>query len=110
MVENLNLKLSGELPVTKDELIELVSSWGRIEEFNIESETINDYSYFVEKCEPKECYPLENLNVSQIIDFNMIFACSQYNGDLSKWDVSNSITFEMMFINSQFNNDSIIFT
>lgn len=34
-----------------------------------------------------------------------VFANSQFNGDISKWDVSNVINFIGMFANSQFNGD-----
>ena len=55
MINNLDLKLAGYLPVNKLELLELISSWGRIDGFNINE-------LYIEKCEPKECYPLENLD------------------------------------------------
>lgn len=34
MINNLELKLNGELPITKRDLIALVNSWGRCESFN----------------------------------------------------------------------------
>ena len=61
----------------------------------------------IEECKPKACYPLENLDVSQIEDLSFIFRYSFYNGDLSKWNVSNSKTFSNMFARSDFNNNSL---
>ena len=91
MIQNLKLKLSGELPVTRNELFQLVNSWGR---------TSNVYSldlHTFEKCKGKQCYPLENLDVSQIDNMNEIFMYSPYNGDLSKWDVSKVEDMTSMF-------------
>lgn len=56
MIINLELKLNGELPVTREELLELVSSWGRTDTFY----TID--SIRLEQSKPKECYPLDNLD------------------------------------------------
>lgn len=53
---NINDTLEGKVPVTRIELIELISSWGRFENF-----VINGYGY-VPKCEPKECYNLSKLD------------------------------------------------
>ncbi len=101
MINNLELKLNGELPITKRDLIALVNSWGRYESFNsIDNTRFN-------KCEPKEKYPLENLDVSQIEDMTDIFRYSYYNGDLSKWDLSNCTVMFRMFCRSKFNNDSL---
>lgn len=55
MIENLEEKLSGSIPVNKDELLELISSWGRKENFSI-------FKNYISSCEPKECYHLENLD------------------------------------------------
>ena len=48
-IENLNQKLNGEIPVTSEELIYLINSWGRLEEieFNI---GFNDVLK-IDKCE-----------------------------------------------------------
>ncbi len=97
MIANLESKLKGELPVTKEELLELVSSWGRN----------GSYPELFYSCKKKECYPLENLDISQIDDLSFVFSESNYNGDLSKWNVSNCKNMERMFDCSIFNNDSI---
>lgn len=97
MIKNIEKKLSGELPVNRYELITLVNSWGRIDGFPV----------LFEKMEAKECYPLENLDISQINDLSYVFSESPYNGDLSKWDISNVLLMNRMFDCSKFNNDSI---
>ena len=101
MIENLELKLKGNIPVTRAELFELVSSWGRTDSFKT-SDQIDIY-----KKNKKECYDLSNLNVSQINDMSSIFDNSLYNGDLSKWDVSNCKNMILMFFESEFNNNSL---
>lgn len=73
-LDDFELKLKGELPVTREEFIDLASSWGRTDDF------ITQDGIKIEKCEPKECYNLENLDVSQIIDYTNIFVNSLYNG------------------------------
>ena len=101
MLDNLELKLSGELPVTREELFVLVDSWGRSENFST-----NDNIY-IEDCEPQEKYDLSNLDVSKIDDLSYVFACSSYNGDLSKWNVSLCKDLTLTFLKSEFNNDSL---
>ena len=95
MIKDLELKLSGSLPIRREELIELVNSWGKRDSMN--------HSYI--NLKPKECYNLSNLDVSKIKDFSSVLRCSLYNGDLSKWDVSNAITMESMFAFSDFNSN-----
>ena len=105
MIRNLNEKLNGELPVTRENLFELINSWGRKESFNVSGSLIS--SFYVPKSDINECYPLENLDVSQITNLNSIFKHSYYNGDLSKWNLSNCKYMNCMFQNSEFNNDSL---
>ena len=59
MIENLELKLEGKIHVTREELFELVSSWGRKDSFM----TFDDI--IVVKCKKNECYDLSNLDVSK---------------------------------------------
>lgn len=101
MIINLELKLSGQESIEKEDLIEVISSWGRKESF-----TTND-SIKIKKCESNECYPLENLDISQIDDLSEVFSYSIYNGDLSKWNTTNAQYMDAMFYNSEFNNDSL---
>ncbi len=101
MIQNLDLKLAGSLPVNRLELIELASSWGRSDR-----QTTND-GIIIHECKAKECYDLSNLDVSQIEDLSFIFRYSPYNGDLSKWNVSSCKNIDCMFGRSKFNNDSL---
>ena len=99
-IYNLEKKLNGKLPVTNEELIYLVNSWGISKSFYIEK---------ADRSEPKECYDLSQLDTSQITNMFFIFAHSNFNGDISNWDVSNvtnmSYMFnEAMYFNSQLNN------
>ena len=104
-INNLEDKLLGKLPINREELIAIVNTHGRKQDgFFIE---INEYEYFIKDQNPKECLPLENLDVSEINDFSFIFQSSLYNGDLSKWNVSNAKDLNGMFMNSEFNNDSL---
>lgn len=101
VIQDLDKKLSGEIPVTREELITLVSSWGRKESF------ITNDKIQIFKSEPNKCYDLSNLDVSQIDDFDNIFESSYYNGDLSNWKTSNVESMSGTFKNSNFNNDSL---
>lgn len=103
MINNLELKLKGNIPVTREDLFELVSSWGRYD-LVLTNDKIRTNS-----CKPKECYDLSNLDVSQIENLSYIFRESMFNGDLSKWNVSNCKDMRLMFSYSDFNNDSIKF-
>ena len=68
-IENLNQKLNGELPVTREELLVLVKSWGKIDSNNGDIENIGS------------CYDLSRLDVSQITDMSYIFSYSGFNRD-----------------------------
>lgn len=73
-MEDLNKKLAGEIKVTRLELIYLISSWGRSEDFT------TDDGIYIEKCEPKECYALDKLDVTEVESYKNVFANSLYNG------------------------------
>ena len=77
MIQNLEEKLSGLKPVTKEELFELISSHGRKHSKHFVSDNM-----ILETLEPKECYDLSNLDVSQITNMNCMFRGSFFNGDI----------------------------
>lgn len=75
-IQNLREKLRGELPINREELIHLVSSWGR-------KDTFSSLDQVIYKTKPSNKYDLENLDVSQIEDFSFLFKNSNFNGDIS---------------------------
>lgn len=100
MIENLEEKLAGNIPVNRKELIDLISSWGRTLNMDLSYENI-----IIEVSKPKECYQLENLDVSQIEDFYVAFLCSLYNGNKLNWNTSKAKNMERMFEESIFDGD-----
>lgn len=97
MIEHLNLKLNGKLPVTREELFTLINSWGR-------NDTYLDGVHF-DVMYKKECYDLSKLDVSQIDNFRFLFRDSKFNGDISNWDVSNVTNMYLLFSGSNFNGN-----
>ncbi len=55
-IDKLEKKLSGELPITREELLVLVNSWGRVFEFD--TRAYDNQTLKIYKCEVKECYDL----------------------------------------------------
>ena len=55
-IDNLEDKLNGEIPVTREELLLLVSSWGRRLGFATKDSQNKDI--YIGSCESKECYDL----------------------------------------------------
>lgn len=94
-MKDLELKLDGALPVTREELIELISSWGRYKHPFFDKSLIEDQK------------PLSKLDVSQIVDFSRVFAHSKFNGDVSNWDTRSAKNFSFMFYNAKKFNSNI---
>src|SRR5574344_360560 len=84
-IENLNQKLNGELPVTREELIILVDSWGKLDTYDQSIKNV------------RSCYDLSRLDVSQITDMSYMFSYSGFNGDVSNWNTSNVTNMQGMF-------------
>ena len=102
-IDNLEAKLEGEIPITREELLVLVNSWGRAQSFYIFD--INQ-DIDIEECKAKECYDLSKLDTSEITDMSQLFYYSEFNGDISNWDISNVTNMNMMFYNAfNFNSD-----
>ncbi len=55
-IDNLEEKRDGKLPITREELIYLVNSWGR--KFDFYTKASNDQTLIIDICESKECYNL----------------------------------------------------
>ena len=56
MIQNIIKKLSGLEPVTREDLIALINSWGRLD-----SQETND-EIQINKCDANKCYDLSNLD------------------------------------------------
>ncbi len=103
-IDNLEEKLSGKLPITREELIYLVNSWGR--KFDFYTKASNDQTLIIDRCELKECYNLSKLDVSQITNMENLFTSSLFNRDISNWNTSNVTNMKSMFYEAKdFNQD-----
>ncbi len=101
--DNLQEKLNGKLPVDRVELLYLINSWGRSQDFST-SENI-----LIPECGATQCYDLSKLDTSEITDMNGLFKYSMFNnihstngiglhnGDISNWDVSKVTDMSQMF-------------
>src|SRR5574344_3000958 len=105
IIDNLEEKLSGKLPVTREELLVLVNSWGRLG--NFDAKASNSQMLMIDKCDSKECYDLSKLDVSEITDMSSIFRQSNFNGNISNWNTSNVTDMEWMFFNAKSFNQYI---
>ena len=104
IINNLEEKLEGKMPVTKEDLIHLVNSWGRLGDVNI---AIEGSFFAYKKCEPKECYDLSKLNTSKITNMASLFSKSLFNGDISQWDTSKVTNMSSMFEGAKNFNSSL---
>ena len=104
-IYNLEKKLNGQIPITREELFYLVNSWGRNSAFLINGNQKEKIT--IKKCASDKCYDLSKLDTSEIIDMNYLFAYSEFNGDISNWDVSNVTSMAYMFYESYNFNGNI---
>ena len=106
-IDNLEEKLDGKLPITREELIYLVNSWGR--KFDFYTKASNDQTLIIDICESKECYDLSKLDVSQITNMGNLFTFSLFDGDVSKWNTLNVTNMEGMFAYTESFNQELNF-
>ena len=97
IIENLEKKLNGELPVTREELKELIKSWGEI---YIDDKSVINVGM---------CYDLSRLDVSEITDMSSLFNNSPFDGDISSWNTSNVTDMSYMFYNTRLFNQELNF-
>src|SRR5574344_1827384 len=107
IIDNLEEKLSGKLPVTREELLVFVNSWGRLG--NFDAKASNNQMLMIDKCDSKECYDLSKLDTSEITDMSCIFRTSNFNGDISNWNTSNVTSMLGMFNNARTFNQKLNF-
>ena len=65
---------------------------------------LEDIIYQRIKSDGNEC-DLNDIYTGNITNMSYLFADSDFNGDISKWDVSNVTNMEHMFFRSKFNGD-----
>ncbi len=68
-IDNLEDKLDGKIPVTREELLVLVNTHGRFERSYITTYP----NIIIEKCDSKECYNLSKLDTSEITNMDNVF-------------------------------------
>ena len=76
-------------------------------EYNYHPETKDELKAIIkQKIESKgnECN-LNDIDTSNITDMSFLFAYSNFNGDISKWNMSNVTNMSGMFYGSKFNGD-----
>ena len=100
-IDNLEEKLNGELPIDKLELLYLINSWGRNQDFF----TIEGIC--IEKCPIKECYDLSKLDTSKINNMSSLFRFSNFEGDISNWNTSNVTNMRSLFYGANKFNSNI---
>ena len=105
-IYNLEKKLNGEIPVTRLELLVLVSSWGRTSIFYT---NIKDDKVLIKEKNKGKSFDLSKLDTSEITDMSSIFRTSNFNGDISNWNTSNVTSMLGMFNNARTFNQELNF-
>ena len=104
-IDKLRKKLEGNIPITKEELIVLINSWGRENLLYING--TNEETIQIKLQNPKECYDLSQLDTSQITNMDNIFSYSKFNGDISSWNTSNVTSMILTFKKASYFNSDI---
>src|SRR5574344_1912603 len=105
-LKNLEEKLEGKLPITRNELIYLINSHGRNRDFYLRDD--NQKQIIVKQCEPKECYDLSKLDTSEITDMSRVFQQSLISScDISNWNTSNVTNMDNLFYCAKYFNENI---
>ena len=104
-IDNLEAKLEGKLPVTREELLVLVNSWGR--KLGFATKDSQNKDIYIGSCEKKECYKLSKLNVTKITNMVDVFIYSLFDGDISEWNTSNVTNMDYMFYQATNFNSNI---
>jgi surface protein len=104
-IDNLEDKLNGEIPVTREELLVLVNSWGR--KLGFATKDSQNKDIYIGSCETKECYKLSKLNVTKITNMVDVFIYSLFEGDISEWNTSNVTNMDYMFYQATNFNSNI---
>ncbi len=95
-IDNLEDKLDGKIPVTREELLVLVNTHGRFERSYITTYP----NIIIEKYNANECYDLSKLDTSEITNMDYVFSKSYFNDNISNWDTSKVTTMKSMFYQS----------
>ena len=95
-------------PKTKDELEKLIEDTIKLQgnkaNLNfIDTSKITDMSYLFAKSDFNG--DIHKWNVSNVETMDAMFAGSDFNGDISEWNVSNVKSMPSMFMSSKFNGD-----
>ena len=105
-IYDLEKKINGEIPVTRLELLVLVSSWGRTSIFYT---NIKDDKVLIKEKNKGKSFDLSKLDTSEITDMSSIFRHSNFNGDISNWNTSNVTDMSYMFCGAEKFNQVVNF-
>ena len=105
-IYDLEKKINGEIPVTRLELLVLVSTWGRNGIFYT---NIKEDKVFIKEKDKGKSFDLSKLDTSKITDMSSIFRHSNFNGDISNWNTSNVTDMSYMFCGAEKFNQVVNF-